>query len=159
MVKHIDDLAQPSATHVMAGLGKLFQRGRDDLAMVGGARFAGLRVSVLRILDLIPPAGIRQTALAARANVTKQAMGQRLDDLVVRGWVTIAPDPADGRAHLVRLTATGRAARRRADRWVAEVELVWAAEVGEADYAVFRRVLDHLATESAPPTGTALTGR
>ena len=52
-------------------------------------------------------AGTRLTDLSQRAGMTKQAMGQIVDDLERLGYVEREPDPADGRAKIVRFTAAG----------------------------------------------------
>jgi DNA-binding MarR family transcriptional regulator len=51
--------------------------------------------------------GTRLTDLAQRASMTKQAMGQIVDDLERLGYVERTPDPDDGRAKIVRFTAAG----------------------------------------------------
>ena len=51
--------------------------------------------------------GSRITLLASRSGLSKQAIGQMVDELERRGYVTRQPDPADGRAKLVRYTAKG----------------------------------------------------
>jgi len=51
--------------------------------------------------------GTRLTMLAQQAGMTKQAMGQIVDDLEQLGYVERTPDPEDGRAKIVRFTATG----------------------------------------------------
>jgi len=51
--------------------------------------------------------GARLTALAQHAGMTKQAMGQIVDDLEQLGYVERIPDPHDGRAKIVRFTAAG----------------------------------------------------
>ena len=51
--------------------------------------------------------GARLTALAHQAGMTKQAMGQIVDDLEQLGYVERTPDPADGRAKIVRFTPAG----------------------------------------------------
>ena len=51
--------------------------------------------------------GTRLTDLAARAGMTKQAMGQIVDDLERLGYIERVPDPADGRAKIVRFTDSG----------------------------------------------------
>ncbi len=71
--------------------------------------------------------GTRQTALAARLGVSKQAVGQLVDELVSMGVLERVPDPADGRARLVRFVGgreglmSGVAALSRAERplWTA----------------------------------------
>ncbi len=54
--------------------------------------------------------GTRQTVLASRLGISKQAVGQLVDDLVAMGMVERVPDPDDARARLVCFTATGRLA-------------------------------------------------
>jgi DNA-binding MarR family transcriptional regulator len=51
--------------------------------------------------------GTRLTVLAQHAGMTKQAMGQIIDDLEQLGYVERTPDPADGRAKIVRFTPAG----------------------------------------------------
>src|SRR5262245_37338999 len=51
--------------------------------------------------------GARLTTLAQHAGMTKQAMGQIVDDLEQLGYVERIPDPGDGRAKIVRFTTTG----------------------------------------------------
>lgn len=53
-------------------------------------------------------AGTRLTELAARANMTPQAMGELVDDLERLGYVERQPDPTDRRAKLIVLTTRGR---------------------------------------------------
>src|SRR5688572_9337850 len=52
-------------------------------------------------------AGTRLTVLAQHAGMTKQAMGQIVDDLEQLGYVERTPDPEDGRAKIVRFTEAG----------------------------------------------------
>ena len=54
--------------------------------------------------------GVRLTELAARVGVTKQAVGQLVDDLVAVGMVERVPDPADRRAKRIRFSRLGYAA-------------------------------------------------
>jgi DNA-binding MarR family transcriptional regulator len=51
--------------------------------------------------------GTRLTVLAQHAGMTKQAMGQIVDDLEQLGYVERTPDPEDGRAKIVRFTPAG----------------------------------------------------
>ncbi|MCR9243698.1 MAG: MarR family transcriptional regulator [bacterium] len=52
--------------------------------------------------------GTRITELASKLGVSKQAVGQLVDDLEAMGIVQRAADPADGRAKRVHFTAAGR---------------------------------------------------
>ena len=98
------------------GLGPvLFECARllDDVARAEVNRQAGARVltpALVRLLPHLTTAGVRPTELARRVDVSKQAVGQALGDLESRGFVEMVADPADGRARLVRLTASGLAA-------------------------------------------------
>jgi DNA-binding MarR family transcriptional regulator len=67
-----------------------------------------LRAAHMALLPHLALEGSRITDLAARIGITKQAVGQLVDDLVALGVVERAPDPRDGRARLVRFTARGR---------------------------------------------------
>lgn len=53
------------------------------------------------------PEGVRVSDLARGANMTPQAMGEVVDELVELGYVARRPDPSDGRAKLVVPTARG----------------------------------------------------
>lgn len=77
------------------------------------------------VFENIDPGGTRLTALAARAGITHQAMAQLVAELEQRGIVERAPDPADGRARLVRLTDEGRQRVRVALQHIAAIEEQW----------------------------------
>ncbi|GLH80632.1 transcriptional regulator [Bradyrhizobium sp. SSBR45G] len=68
----------------------------------GGTRIA--HVSLTRNLDV---EGTRLTELARRASMSKQAMGELVDQCAVLGLVVREADPNDGRARLVRFTPAG----------------------------------------------------
>ena len=69
--------------------------------------------------------GTRLTDLAARADMTHQSMGELIERLEHRGYVERRPDPGDGRARLVCLTAKGRQAVRVALREIRAIEANW----------------------------------
>lgn len=75
---------------------------QEEINRQGGERLA--HPAVMRLLPHLNTTGTRATELARRVDVSKQAMGQTLQSLVKRGLVEMIPDPADGRAQLVRLT-------------------------------------------------------
>ena len=53
--------------------------------------------------------GTRLTTIAARANITPQAVGELVDDLERLGYVIRRPDPDDRRAKRIVLTEQGQA--------------------------------------------------
>lgn len=154
------------------GLGPLLfdcARLLDDVAQAEVNREAGARVltpALVRLLPHLSTDGIRPTALARRVDVSKQAVGQALGDLEARGFVEMVPDPADGRARLVRLTPAGLAAFDHGRGVLAFYETALAARVGQARIDTLRdtlgRVLPVLAewaAGTAPTRGAAATGR
>jgi DNA-binding MarR family transcriptional regulator len=66
--------------------------------------------------------GTRLTTLAARANITPQAIGELVDDLERQGYVVRRPDPDDRRAKRIVLTARGTACVRAAQSAIADLE-------------------------------------
>lgn len=88
--------------------------------------------SQTRLMAQIDPDGTRVVTLAARARTTKQSAAFLVDQLERAGYVERVPDPADGRAKLVRLTAHARevgvAAQVEVDRALGE----WEAHLGAA---------------------------
>ena len=62
-------------------------------------------VSLTRNLDV---EGTRLTELARRASMSKQAMGELVDQCTALGLVDRIPDPSDRRARIVRFTPAGR---------------------------------------------------
>lgn len=80
------------------------RRARSTLGSRGHGRLQPSHQVVLTSLGL---EGSRLTALAQKAGMTKQAMGQIVDDLERLGYVERTPDPGDGRAKIVRFTPAG----------------------------------------------------
>ena len=107
IVKVVDDYTNPGTAHVFAALEGLNRRAGSDMRRLVPKNLGGLRGSHGRILDLIADNGSRPAALADGAWITKQAISQRVRELEERGWVTVTPDPADGRATIVARTRRG----------------------------------------------------
>jgi DNA-binding MarR family transcriptional regulator len=74
--------------------------------------------------------GDRLTDLAERAGMTKQAMGNLVDQCEAWGLVTREADPLDARARRVCFTPTGLAWLRAFRDAVAQAEAEFRAEVG-----------------------------
>ena len=72
------------------------------------AGFTDVTVAQGRLAAGIDPDGTRLSVLAERAQVAKQTATALVDHLERSGYVERVPDPADGRARLVRLTDRGR---------------------------------------------------
>ena len=74
---------------------------------VRAAGFTDFTVAQGRLAAGIDPQGTRLSVLAERAQVAKQTATALVDHLERSGYVERVPDPADGRARLVRLTRRG----------------------------------------------------
>ena len=84
-------------------------------------------VHITRHLDL---EGTRLTELALKAGMSKQAMGDLVDQCAAWGLVTREADPRDARARLVRFTDSGLAWLQAFRDAVAQAEEEFRQEVG-----------------------------
>ena len=142
MIYHPDGM-NPSA-HVLATMTAVERRFAEALAARMAPHGVVMRGSHARLLQLVPPDGARPSELA-RGWISKQAVGQRIREMLEAGLVAVEPDPHDGRANIVRRTAQGDRAMTLVLRELAALEAELAAEVGERRYRTFRSVLDELA--------------
>ena len=124
------------------------------IARIQRAGASNLRLAHTGLFPHITDAGIRQTELADKLGVTKQAIGPLVDDLERDGVVERIPDPADARAKLVRWTAKGRRALREGLGVLAQLEAELAEEVGPRKLAALADTLEALIAAVAPKTGT-----
>lgn len=85
-------------------------------------------VNLTRHLDL---EGTRITELARRAAMTNAAMTELIDQCETLQLVERVPDPADGRARIVRFTSTGLAWLDAFGRAVASAQHEMAEEIGK----------------------------
>ena len=100
--------------------------------------------------------GIRQTELAMRVGITKQAVGQLVDDLVGLGMVERVSDPSDKRARRVRFSHQGYLALLRGLTILRELEATLGAAIGKRRMREFHRTLRLLIEwleRSAPVAG------
>jgi DNA-binding MarR family transcriptional regulator len=92
----------------------------------------------------ISPDGSRRTELARKANMTPQAMGELVDELVEMGYVVRRPDPDDGRAKLIVLTKRGRDAVAAGRQAIEGIEAQMNDILGERGHRELRRLLAKL---------------
>ena len=126
----------------------------DDLASTG---FSELRVRLREaghpairpghgcVFRFIHQGGSRLTDLAESAGLSKQAVGEVVDDLEKLGYVERAQDPQDGRAKVIRLTEQGADAHRTALGIFADIERDWGERYGAERVATMRELLEELA--------------
>jgi DNA-binding MarR family transcriptional regulator len=105
----------------------LEQRAFDAVVAAG---ITDITLVQARVAARIGPDGTRVSDLAAQARITKQSAAFLVDQLESAGYVERAPDPTDGRARLVRLTARAAEVVAVADAEVERVLAEWADHVG-----------------------------
>jgi DNA-binding MarR family transcriptional regulator len=91
------------------------------------SQVSAAHVHITRHLEI---GGSRLTDLAVRAGMSKQAMGDLVDQCEAWGLVKREPDAQDARARLVRFTDTGIAWLRAFRQAVAQAEDEFRGEVG-----------------------------
>jgi DNA-binding MarR family transcriptional regulator len=100
------------------------------LALANLAARAQVSAAHIHITRHLALEGSRLGELAERAGMSKQAMGDLVDQCEAWGLVTREPDPRDGRARVVRFTPTGIAWLQAFKDAVAQAEAEFRAEVG-----------------------------
>lgn len=123
-------LAPLQAWHERRHLEIMATQGFDDVRRAHNAVFVNL-----------PSEGIRLTGLADEADMSKQAMGELVDDLEAKGYVERTPDPTDGRAKLIVWAARGLRAHEATLEAFAEIETELVAAAGPDVVAEFRSAL------------------
>jgi DNA-binding MarR family transcriptional regulator len=121
---------------------------------IAGAGYPDVRPSYGCVFGNIDRDGSRLTDLAERAHMTKQSVGEVTTELEKRGYVERVPDPSDGRAKIIRLTARGREARGVGRQLIDELEREWAQRYGEERVAALREALEVITAQrlGAVPT-------
>jgi DNA-binding MarR family transcriptional regulator len=113
----------------------------DELNAAG---FDDLRLPHMAVLQFPGPDGVRPSALAERAGVSKQAMNQLLRSLEGLGYVLRSDGLDGGGARLVRLTGRGHAAYAKIHDILHDVEREWSAELGPERFAELKGLLSLL---------------
>lgn len=121
-------------------------------AELGDSEFADVRPTHGCVFRFVRGEGMRLTELARLAHMTKQSVGEIVDDLAGRGYVERVADPADRRAKLIRLTERGREAQTYGFGLFAEVEKRWIERYGRERIELLRETLEDIARREAPET-------
>jgi DNA-binding MarR family transcriptional regulator len=88
--------------------------------------------------------GQRPTKLADQVGITKQSVNDLLGHLERRGYLVRVPDPGDGRARVIRLTARGQRLEQTINTEARTAELRIADILGPRRFAQLRRSLELL---------------
>src|SRR5215212_7844608 len=116
----------------------------NDLVIVRLAErgHAVVRPAHAAVFQYLDDTGTTVSTLAARAQMTKQAMAELVAHLERHGYVVRVPDPGDRRAKLVQPTATGRDVVAIAQELVPEIEEQIDATLGPDRAQALRRDLE-----------------
>lgn len=107
--------------------------------------FNGITPAFVNLISLLDATGIRPTTLAQRVGITKQAIGQLVRELEVRGYVEQVPDSTDTRAKIVRLTKHGVALHGACAEARLKLQSVIIAKLGKLKVSRLQRDLIELA--------------
>ncbi|HEV2727790.1 MAG TPA: MarR family transcriptional regulator [Solirubrobacterales bacterium] len=124
-----------------------FAEFREELEQ---SEFGDIRPTHGCVFRYVQGEGLRLTDIAERAKLTKQSVGEIVDDLVERGYAQRIPDPEDRRAKLICLTERGERAQAHGRRLFAKVEKRWAERYGVERIAAMRELLEEVAADKAP---------
>jgi DNA-binding MarR family transcriptional regulator len=116
--------------HLLFRTARLF----NELAVARLNRRPGLealRPAHMQLLPHLDLGGTRPAELARRVGLSRQAVGQLIDDLDALGVLTRVPDPADKRGKLVVFTSQGAAGLREGLAHLAALEAELRAGAGD----------------------------
>lgn len=100
------------------------------------------------VLAHIGPSGTSQSVLAERMGITKQAVQQLVDQLVADRVVKRVPDPDDGRAKRIELTALGRRDFTERNKVKRAIERRYRKKLGDNRFAQLEKALRMLIDEA-----------
>jgi DNA-binding MarR family transcriptional regulator len=125
----------------------LFAEFRQELEETGYGDIRPTHGCVFRFIREEP---LRLTELASLAGMTKQSIGEVIDNLVQLGYVKRVPDPQDRRAKLLCLTERGEEAQKVGFGLFKKIEQRWAKRYGPDRFAQLRDLLEEIAIAEAP---------
>ena len=111
------------------------------MAAAREAGYTDFTIAQARLMARMSPRGSRISDLAERSMIAKQTATALVDRLEHAGYVERVPDPADGRARVVRFTAKAEEFRPLAEATEAAVYAEWAAHLGPEGMEQLREAL------------------
>ncbi|RAN79606.1 hypothetical protein B5P43_14055 [Bacillus sp. SRB_336] len=104
-----DPALQEAIRDVEKQFGIMIVKTRKSILSRAAAIHAELQPMGFKVLTVLSQSGpIQQVALAHKVDADKAAMSRAIKQLEALGLVERAPDPSDGRAHLVAMTGEAR---------------------------------------------------
>ena len=114
---------------------------RRIIKELNAAGFGELRLPHMAVLQFPGPDGVRPSALAERAGMSKQAMNQLLRSLETFGYIVRSDVPGEGKARVIRFTKRGHAAFSKIIDILRDVEREWSAELGQKHFMQLKELL------------------
>jgi DNA-binding MarR family transcriptional regulator len=121
-----------------------FAEFRERLSDAG---HASIRAGHGCVFRFIHQGGSRLTDLACSSGLSKQAVGEVVDDLEQLGYVERDADPADRRAKVIRLTQSGADAQKVALGIFADIERSLAERYGAERVEAMRSLLEEISAD------------
>lgn len=121
---------------------------RTEMVASGHSWFSEARANVLPHLDR---GGTRQAVLAARMQLSKQAIQQFIDGLVADGIVERRADPDDARGRIIQFTQAGLQVLSVANRVKRRVEADFRRRLGKMRYTQLCEALAQLDASLGEP--------
>ncbi len=147
-------LAETEAVWRRGNIGRLMFNGARRFeerihVTVKDAGFRDIRFVHLTLTRNMNAGGTRLTTLAARAGMTKQAMGQLVDECERLGVVERRPDPSDRRARIIAFTRRGRRLLDALHQGISDAEAEMEAIVGKSSLSLIREALREYGIDDA----------
>ncbi|WP_405059048.1 MarR family winged helix-turn-helix transcriptional regulator [Kribbella sp. NBC_01505] len=115
-----------------------------------GPHHPALRSAHLQLFRFGGIDGSHTAELAAHAGMTKQSMHELVTHLERNGYLVREVDPADSRARLVRLTATGRKLEHQISNAIAATLDAWEERLGTDRFDALWTTLQELTGSTTP---------
>jgi DNA-binding MarR family transcriptional regulator len=130
-------------------IGRLFLRAHRDFSersyqKLQARGHTGLSIRHTALLAHLDIEGTNIKMLAERAGMTKQAMGELVDDLVEKAYIAKETDPHDKRSVLIKFTERGWQFLEDAYHIKKEISADYATLLGDAGLAQLEQLLHRL---------------
>ena len=128
--------SEERAPYIGALLRVVWQWVRDQMsAGVVAAGYDDLTAAHVALWRYPGLEGLRPSQLANRVGITKQSVNDLLGHMELHGYLERVPDPADGRARVIRLTSKGRGLEETVYAAAGAAQLRIAEILGERRFA------------------------
>ncbi|MCP5070345.1 MAG: winged helix-turn-helix transcriptional regulator [bacterium] len=121
---------------------------RRGLEAFSAEGHAGLQPAHQAVLTHLRLSGTRLTELARHASMSRQAMGQLVDEVERLGYVERVSDPTDGRAKIVRFTRAGLSLIKDGTDIAAAIQREYAKLIGKKKLDLLQEILEELHTKT-----------